>query len=94
MGRERTAAEAWGAVAGVRGLTCARLGGLLGIDRRQAYEWLSGERYPSAVTLRRLSVRLGRPVEAVLRACEAAVLRRQARLAVEAARVAAESDGE
>ena len=85
MKRDMSAACAWGAVAGTPGLTNAELGRRLGVERRQAWQWLSGERSPSAATLRRLSVELGRPVEAILRACELARERRLARLAAETA---------
>jgi hypothetical protein len=75
-------------------LSTLQLARAVGVDRWQAWLWLSGRVWPSGPAVLRLSRALRRPAGAVLLACEAAVKRRQARLAVEAARKAAESDGE
>jgi transcriptional regulator with XRE-family HTH domain len=78
----RSWAEEWCADAGLPAMSTGALAERLGKDRWHVLEWLSGRRYPSGRSLRRLSAELGRPVDAILRACE---LARERRLAKEAA---------
>lgn len=82
----------WGKAAGVkREIRAPELAALVGCQPKQAWEWLSGRRYPYGPNLLRLSRALGRPADAILRACELARERRLARLAAEKARKDAES---
>lgn len=75
------AATEWSRDAGLsRPVGSAELGRLVGVDGHHAWQWATGRYYPNGATLLRLSRALGRPADAILRACELARERRLARL--------------
>lgn len=82
--------QAWAKAVGVKLGSARALAELVGVNRDQASDWMTGTRFPNGHSLLKLSRALKRSPGAILRACELAVERRQARLAAQRAREDAE----